>query len=461
MLVTQRETQVFRCMVRDVNMAENSPFPVANKKNELIVSKRPYMQCEECEGPLDAPIQYCSCCGAARCSGCMTSSCRIPGYSLCIFDVFHESDRCSRYGYEDHSWKKLREFARPADPSIVAKVLQKSTGMIGTAADRVSSTGLSLSSSLFSYAQAVGDRVKSLLPVAAVSASPGESEQVAADKLVAASTAQAGADMIRKNAAEQRAKDAEEQRIKAAKEMQEKEANEAIQNPSLKAIPALNPQAKPKQLPNEVQKRPNDPSQRQPCRVYPWLALWKAYEDTEVSIDGGDVRHVHIRQPFSSAEAAIKMRDPSLPIVSSFLDKEIGWITHAERANFEDALFSQPIGKCCEGRLQAERQALQTLIENTQKDLKIKADAASQNDGSGTQRTTASNASAAAEEATEDEEEEDDASEMIAMLPTYEISKSGTIKWTFMDRMSSKLDQMQPIRKHARPDDAKTYLPSR
>jgi hypothetical protein len=339
--------------------------------------------------------------------------------------------------------------------------LQKSTGMIGTAADSVSSTGLSLTSSLFSYAQAVGDRVKSLLPVGAVSASSGESEQVQADKMVAASTMEAGAEMIRKNAAAQRAKDAEEQRAKAAKEMQEKEANDASQNPSLKAIPALKPQAKPKQLPNEVQKRPNDPSQRQPCRVYPWLALWKTYSDTEVSIDGGDVHYVHVRQPFSSAEAAIKMRDPSLPIVSSYLDKEIGWITHAERANFEDALFQQPIGKCCEGRLQAERQALQTLIESTQNDLKTKADATSQNDGSGTQRTTASTASAAVEEASEEEQEEDGDSEMIAMLPTYEISKSGTIKWTYMEKLSSKLDELQPIRKHAKPDDAKLYLPLR
>lgn len=78
MLVTQREVLNFRCMVRDVNVAQKSIFPVANKRNELIVSKRPYRQCEECEGPLDTPIQYCSCCGAARCSNCMTSVSRIP-----------------------------------------------------------------------------------------------------------------------------------------------------------------------------------------------------------------------------------------------------------------------------------------------------------------------------------------------------------------------------------------------
>ena len=80
MLVTQRVAINFRCMVRDVNVAQKSVFPVANKRNELIVSKRPYQQCEECEEPLDTPIQYCSCCGAARCSGCMASVCRIPRY---------------------------------------------------------------------------------------------------------------------------------------------------------------------------------------------------------------------------------------------------------------------------------------------------------------------------------------------------------------------------------------------
>ena len=80
MLVTQREVLNFRCMVRDVNVAQKSVYPVANKRNELIVSKRPYQQCEECEGPLDSPIQYCSCCGAARCSSCMASVCRIPRY---------------------------------------------------------------------------------------------------------------------------------------------------------------------------------------------------------------------------------------------------------------------------------------------------------------------------------------------------------------------------------------------
>ncbi len=84
MLVTQRETQFFRCMVRDVNLAENDPYPVANKNKELIVSKRPYNKCEECEGPLN-PIHYCSCCGAARCSACMSSMCRIPGYISSFF----------------------------------------------------------------------------------------------------------------------------------------------------------------------------------------------------------------------------------------------------------------------------------------------------------------------------------------------------------------------------------------
>ena len=265
--------------------------------------------------------------------------------------------------------------------------------------------------------------------------------------------------MIRKAAAEQRAKDAAEQRAKAESEMREKDADETMKNPSLKAIPALKPQAQPKQLPSEVQKRPNDPSQRQPCRIYPWLALWKEYEDREISTDGGEVQHVHVRQHFSSAEAALKMRDPSLPIVSSYLDKEIGWITHEERARFEDALFSQPIGRCCKGRLDAERQALQTLIERTQQDLKIKSDLFSQNDGSSTQRTaTASNS---IEEASEDEEEEDGSSEMIAMIPSYETSKAGTIKWTYMEKMIGNLDKLPHARKHMKPDDLKSYLPAR
>jgi hypothetical protein len=156
------------------------------------------------------------------------------------------------------------------------------------------------------------------------------------------------------------------------------------------------------------------------------------------------------------------MRDPSLPIVSSYLDKEIGWITHTERANFEDALFSQPIGRCCEGRLQEQRQALNTLIEKTQQDLKHRADVSSQNDGS-TQRSTASNSSSAAAAVEEEDAdlEDDGNDEMIAILPSYEISKSGTIKWTYMDKIGGKLDQLQPIRKHARPDDLKSYLPTR
>jgi hypothetical protein len=80
MLVTQREVQNFRSMVRDVNVAGNDTLPVANKRGELIVSKRPNVKCEECEAFLDFPIQHCSCCGAARCSSCMSSVCRIPGY---------------------------------------------------------------------------------------------------------------------------------------------------------------------------------------------------------------------------------------------------------------------------------------------------------------------------------------------------------------------------------------------
>jgi hypothetical protein len=83
MLVTQREVQNFRSMVRDVNIAGSDAFPVANKRDELIVSKRPKLRCEECEAPLELPIQYCSCCGAARCSSCMSSVCRIPGCVSC------------------------------------------------------------------------------------------------------------------------------------------------------------------------------------------------------------------------------------------------------------------------------------------------------------------------------------------------------------------------------------------
>jgi hypothetical protein len=85
MLVTQQEVQNFRSMVRDVNVAGNDAFPVANKKGELIVNKRPIVMCENCEGPLDLPIQYCSCCGAARCSSCLTSVRRIPEYVHYVF----------------------------------------------------------------------------------------------------------------------------------------------------------------------------------------------------------------------------------------------------------------------------------------------------------------------------------------------------------------------------------------
>lgn len=362
------------------------------------------------------------------------------------------------YGYEDFSWRKLRVYARPADPSVVSKVLQKSTGLMSSAAERVSSTGSVFASSLFSYAQAVGERVKSLLPVGAAEVKTIESEQEKANRLAAAATAEAGAEMIRQAA---------EKRMKAAKELEEKEFIDVAKNPQLKFIPALKPQANPKELPSEVQKRPNDPSLRQPCRVYPWLSLWKEYSDREISSDGGDVKYVHVRRPFSSAEAVLKKRDPSLPIISSHLDKEIGWITHAERAHFEDALFSQPIGRCCEGRLSAEREALQKLVQKTQLDLKNKASKFEEADGSVTQRTTASDASAmaaaAADEAAADEaeDEDDDNSEMIAMLPSYEISKSGTILWTFMDKMVGNLDKLPRIRKHDRPDDLKSYVPAR
>jgi hypothetical protein len=358
-------------------------------------------------------------------------------------------------------------YARPADPGMVSKVLQKSSGLIGSAADRVSSSGSSFTSSLFSYAQAVGERVKSFLPAGAAAVEGVESEQDAADRLVAASTVDAGADMIRQAAAEQRAKDAAEQRIKAAKGMEEKDSDDAAKNPLLKAIPALKPQLNPKQLPNEVQKRPNDPSQRQPCRVYPWLSLWKEYSDREVSSDGGDIKYIHIRRPFSSAEAVLKKRDPSLPLVSSHLDKEIGWITPAERAHFEDALFSQPVGRCCEGRLSAEREALQKLIQKTQLDLRNRANLSVESDGSVTQRSTASNtsamATAVADEAAQEEQDQDDGddSEMIAMLPSYETSKTGTILWTYMDKMVGNLDKLKVIRKHDRPDDLKSYLPAR
>ena len=137
---------------------------------------------------------------------------------------------------------------------------------MSSAAERVSSTGSVFASSLFSYAQAVGERVKSLLPVGAAEVETIESEQEKANRLAAAATAEAGAEMIRQAA---------EKRMKAAKELEEKEAVDVAKNPQLKSIPALKPQANPKELPSEVQKRPNDPSLRQPCRVYPWLSLWK------------------------------------------------------------------------------------------------------------------------------------------------------------------------------------------
>jgi hypothetical protein len=160
-------------------------------------------------------------------------------------------------------------------------------------------------------------------------------------------------------------------------------------------------------------------------------------------------------------------RDPSLPIMSSHLDKEIGWITHAERANFEDALFSQPIGKCCEGRLSAERQALENLIRKTQLDLGNRAKDLIENEGGTTHRSTASDASAmaaaAADEVAPEQEDndQDDESEVIAMLPSYEISKSGTIVWTFMDKMVGNLEKFNMLRKHDRPDDVKLYVPAR
>ena len=481
MLVTQREVQNFRSMIRDVNVAQGDPFPLANKRDELVISKRMKRQCEECEGPLDTPIQYCSCCGAARCSSCISTLHRIPGLVSLSMSLFFFSLRfltCTvfRHGYEDFSWRILREHARPADPSLVTKVLEKSTGIMNSAVDRASSTGSLFASNILSYAVAVSDRVKSLLPVGAAAAQTEESEEHKAANLSASRTAEAGAGMLRKSDAELRAKEAEEQRAKIAKEMEGKDADEASKNPALKAIPALKPQVNPKQLPNEVQKRPNDPSARQPCRLYPWLFLWKEYSDRVVSGDGGD-KIVHVRRPFSSAEAQLKKRDPSLPIMESYLDKEIGWITHVERANFEDALFSQPVGRCCAGKMQQERDALQDLIQRTQMELRTRANSfsmflhqmssfmKSQNDGSVTQRTTASDASAmaaaAADEAAEQVDDEDDDDQMLAMLPSYTTSESGNIIWTYMDQMAGNVDKLKPVRKHGRPDDAKSYLPAR
>jgi hypothetical protein len=71
-------------------------------------------------------------------------------------------------------------------------------------------------------------------------------------------------------------------------------------------------------------------------------------------------------------------------------------------------------------------------------------------------------AAAAADEAAEhevDDEEDDDG--MLAMLPSYDISKSGNIVWTYMDQMAGSIDKLKPIRRHGRPDDVKSYLPSR
>jgi hypothetical protein len=98
MLVTQRETQDFRLMIRDVNLAENDAFPVSNKRGELLVSKKSKFLCEECESPLDSPIQYCSCCGAARCSECLSAVSRIPGYTWtcgCVLQPFFASFSCT------------------------------------------------------------------------------------------------------------------------------------------------------------------------------------------------------------------------------------------------------------------------------------------------------------------------------------------------------------------------------
>jgi hypothetical protein len=171
-----------------------------------------------------------------------------------------------------------------------------------------------------------------------------------------------------------------------------------------------------------------------------------------------------VRKPFASAEAASIRRDPSIPVMSCYLDKEIGWITHEERAKFEDALFSQPVGRCCQGKLQTERDALQKLIDDTQLNLRNRIPP--QNDGSDTQRSTASSASAVASAAAdkaaeEDGGEVDDDVGLIAILPSYEISKSGVIKWTFMDKLGGDLANLKPIRKHDKPDDLKSYLPLR
>ena len=76
---------------------------------------------------------------------------------------------------------------------------------------------------MLSYAAAVSDRVKSLLPVGASQTESEESEEQKAARLFFSRTAEAGAGMLRKSDAEQRAKEAEEQRAKIAKEMEGKE----------------------------------------------------------------------------------------------------------------------------------------------------------------------------------------------------------------------------------------------
>jgi len=77
MLVTQRMDMNFRSMILAVHLVGDG-FPVANKKGELIVSKTSHRLCQECEKEMSLPLQYCSCCGIARCSDCMSSVGRIP-----------------------------------------------------------------------------------------------------------------------------------------------------------------------------------------------------------------------------------------------------------------------------------------------------------------------------------------------------------------------------------------------
>jgi hypothetical protein len=109
----------------------------------------------------------------------------------------------SRFGYEDFSWKKLREYARPADAGIVTKMLQKSSGMIGSAADRVTSTGTSLTNSILIQGQTLFEKIKSVYSGSAAASQTEESEQQKADRLAAAAVEEAGAELIRKAAAEQ------------------------------------------------------------------------------------------------------------------------------------------------------------------------------------------------------------------------------------------------------------------